>query len=87
MPRVIVHASHDGRYPAFDHAGHAQIACATCHAYVADAWVVRLPAIIEMEDSMLDAVADRRANSRLSCQIEMTEALDGVEIRAADNDI
>jgi 2Fe-2S ferredoxin len=61
-------------------------ACATCHAYVADVWVDKLPAISEMEDSMLDAVSDRRANSRLTCQIEMNESLDGIEIHAADNE-
>jgi 2Fe-2S ferredoxin len=61
-------------------------ACATCHAYVADVWTDKLPAISEMEDSMLDAVTDRRTNSRLTCQIEMTEALDGIEIHAADNE-
>lgn len=61
-------------------------ACATCHAYVAEAWLDKLPAIEEMEDTMLDAVLDRRANSRLACQIEMTTALDGLEIQAADNE-
>jgi len=61
-------------------------ACATCHAYVAEAWVDTLPAISDMEDAMLDAVLDRRANSRLACQIKMTEALDGLEIYAADNE-
>jgi len=61
-------------------------ACATCHAFVADAWVDKLPAISVMEDSMLDAVSDRRANSRLTCQIEMNESLDGIEIHAADNE-
>gem|GEM_PF-5455575 len=36
---------------------------------------------------MLDTVRERQANSRLMCQIEMTEALDGIEILAADNEI
>jgi 2Fe-2S ferredoxin len=61
-------------------------ACATCHAYVADNWTDKLPAMSEMEDAMLDAVTDRRANSRLTCQIEMTDALNGIEIHAADNE-
>ena len=61
-------------------------ACATCHAYVAEAWFDKLPVVSEMEDTMLDAVLDRRENSRLACQIEMTEALDGIEIHAADNE-
>jgi len=61
-------------------------ACATCHAYVADVWLDKLPAISNMEDQMLDSVLDRRANSRLTCQIEMVESLDGLEIHAADNE-
>lgn len=61
-------------------------ACATCHSYVAEAWLDKLPAISEMEDMMLDALPDRRVNSRLACQIEMTEVLDGLEIHAADNE-
>ena len=61
-------------------------ACATCHTYVDNAWLDKLPAISDMEDGMLDVVLDRRENSRLACQIEMTAALDGLEIHAADND-
>jgi len=61
-------------------------ACATCHSYVAEAWLDKLPAISDMEDGMLDAVLDRRDNSRLACQIEITAALDGIEVHAADNE-
>ena len=53
-------------------------ACATCHVYVAPEWtdVVGKPA--QMEEDMLDFAADVRPNSRLSCQIKVTEALDGL---------
>ena len=61
-------------------------ACATCHVYVAEEWAAKLPATSEMEDAMLDAVIARQSNSRLACQIEMTAALDGLEIQAADNE-
>ena len=61
-------------------------ACATCHSYVAEAWLGKLPAISDMEDGMLDAVLDRRANSRLACQLAMTAELDGLEIHAANNE-
>lgn len=60
--------------------------CATCHAYIADSWLDKLPPVSDMEDMMLDVVLDRRANSRLACQIEMTEALDCLEIYVADNE-
>jgi 2Fe-2S ferredoxin len=61
-------------------------ACATCHAYVAEPWMSRLPAMEEMEDAMLDSAEDRRPNSRLTCQIEVTEALDGLEVTVARNE-
>ena len=61
-------------------------ACATCHAYIADEWVERLPAMDDMEDAMLESAMDRRANSRLSCQIEVTAELDGLTVTIADNE-
>jgi 2Fe-2S ferredoxin len=61
-------------------------ACATCHAYIDEAWLDRLPAMDDMEDAMLDSVLDRRPNSRLSCQIEIADELDGLVLTAADND-
>jgi 2Fe-2S ferredoxin len=61
-------------------------ACATCHAYIDDAWLARLPAMEDMEDAMLDAAMDRRPNSRLSCQIEISDALDGMVVTIADNE-
>jgi 2Fe-2S ferredoxin len=60
-------------------------ACATCHAYVADAWVPRLRPMEEMEDAMLDSAVDRRPSSRLTCQIEVTDDLDGLEVFVARN--
>ena len=61
-------------------------ACATCHGYIAEDWLDRLPAMDDMEDAMLDSALDRRPNSRLTCQIEVTEALDGLEVTIADNE-
>jgi len=61
-------------------------ACATCHAYIDPAWLDRLPAIDDMEDAMLDSALDRRPNSRLSCQIEVSDALDGLIVTVADNE-
>jgi ferredoxin, 2Fe-2S len=52
--------------------------CATCHVYVDEAWREALPAPSEMEEDMLDFAYDVRAGSRLSCQIRVSEALDGL---------
>ncbi|GIK34034.1 MAG: ferredoxin [Gammaproteobacteria bacterium] len=61
-------------------------ACATCHAYVADDWLAKLPPPSDMEDTMLESARERRPNSRLTCQIELTDALDGLEVQVADNE-
>ena len=61
-------------------------ACATCHSYVDTAWADKIPAMDDMEDSMLDAAFERKDNSRLTCQIEMSDALDGIVIHVADNE-
>jgi ferredoxin, 2Fe-2S len=55
--------------------------CATCHVYVDEAWVDKVPAKDEAEESLLDAVCDRQPNSRLSCQIKVTEELNGLIVR------
>jgi ferredoxin, 2Fe-2S len=53
--------------------------CATCHVYVDEAWVDRLPAPLANELELLDCTAaERLPNSRLSCQIKLSDALDGL---------
>lgn len=59
--------------------------CATCHCYVDEAWVSRLPAAGGMEKDMLECVLEPRPNSRLSCQIVVTDALDGLVIRLPES--
>ena len=54
-------------------------ACATCHVYVAEGQP--LPPIADMEGDMLECTAaERRPNSRLSCQLKMSSAMDGLVI-------
>ena len=62
-------------------------ACATCHSYIDDAWMDKMPPMDDMEDSMLDAAYERKDNSRLTCQIEVNDELDGLIIHVADNDL
>lgn len=57
------------------------LSCATCHVYVDDAWTARVGAPSEDEKDMLEAVAaERRENSRLSCQITVTDDLNGLVV-------
>lgn len=55
--------------------------CATCHGYVDERWSGALPPVSETESFMLEAVPERRASSRLCCQIRLTDALDGIVVR------
>jgi len=57
-----------------------QMACSTCHVIVAEEWLAKLEPASEDEEDMLDLAAGVTANSRLSCQIELTDALDGIEV-------
>ena len=57
-------------------------ACATCHCYVDDAWVERFPPRKDEEVEMLEfAKSEFRDNSRLACQLNVTEAHDGLIVR------
>ena len=60
-------------------------ACGTCHSHISRDWLSSLPPIEDLEEGMLCMVEGRQANSRLTCQIHMTDALDGIELRIADN--
>ena len=55
-------------------------ACATCHVYVEETWREIVGGPSPMEEDMLDFGYDVRPNSRLSCQIKVTEALDGLVV-------
>jgi 2Fe-2S ferredoxin len=61
--------------------------CATCHVYVDDAWAARLPAPSADELLLLDGAVDLLPTSRLSCQIRISEALDGLVVRCPKSQI
>ena len=62
--------------------------CATCHVYVDEAWLSRLPPISDEEDALLDgAAAERLENSRLSCQIKLAAEFDGLVLRLPERQI
>ena len=55
-------------------------ACATCHVYVDEAWREKVGEPSPMEEDMLDFAYDRQPSSRLSCQIKVSEDLDGLVV-------
>jgi ferredoxin, 2Fe-2S len=54
--------------------------CATCHCYVDEAWIGRVPPPEAMESDMLTCALEPRGNSRLSCQLHMTPQTDGLVV-------
>lgn len=64
------------------------LTCSTCHVYVADDWLDRLPPPEEIELEMLDyTAAERRPGSRLSCQIRMGDDLDGIQLTVPETQL
>lgn len=60
-------------------------ACATCHVYIDEAWLDKIPPKHEEEEEMLDEAFHLQDNSRLSCQIIMDESLNGLQVTLAEN--
>ena len=56
------------------------MACATCHVYVKEDWLDKLPTKEDGEEDMLDMAYEPKQNSRLSCQLIISDELDGLEV-------
>lgn len=76
---VMVTAVGNG-VPGIDADCGGECSCATCHVIIDDAWMAKVGQPSETEESMLDLNPDRTDHSRLSCQIEVTEELDGLVV-------
>lgn len=61
--------------------------CATCHVYVDPAWLDKVGEKAATETALLEEVCDMRPNSRLSCQIKVTDALDGLVVRLPERQV
>ena len=82
--RSVMNAAIDNLVPGIDADCGGECACATCHLYVDEEWVDQVGQPDEAEDAMLDLNPERAPNSRLSCQIPVTEALDGFHARVPE---
>ncbi|MEZ5661703.1 MAG: 2Fe-2S iron-sulfur cluster-binding protein [Burkholderiaceae bacterium] len=80
----VMRGAIDNDVPGIDADCGGQCACATCHVFVEPEWFEKTGARTEMEESMLEFAAATQENSRLACQIEMTDALDGLVVRMPD---
>ena len=63
------------------------MACATCHVYVEEKWLNRLPKAEEGEEDMLDLAFEPKKNSRLSCQILVSNDLDGLVVNLPEKQV
>ena len=77
--RLLEVAQNDGQ--PLEGTCEGQMACSTCHVIVAADWFAKLPKAREEEEDMLDLATCATRYSRLACQIELTEALDGLTVR------
>ena len=57
------------------------MACATCHVYVKEEWLNKLPNKEDGEEDMLDMAFEPKKNSRLSCQLIVSDEIDGLEVK------
>ncbi|MCX8516309.1 MAG: 2Fe-2S iron-sulfur cluster-binding protein [Alphaproteobacteria bacterium] len=75
----VMEAIRDHDLPILAECG-GSLACATCHVKVAEKWLKKLPPMRDDERDMLDMVANADEHSRLSCQLIVTEELNGLEV-------
>ena len=66
--------------PGIDADCGGSMACATCHVYVEEKWLSKLPKAEDAEVDMIDMAYEPKKNSRLSCQIIVSDELDGLEV-------
>ena len=66
--------------PGIDADCGGSMACATCHVYVEEKWLDKLPKAEEGEIDMIDMAFEPKKNSRLSCQLIVSDELDGLEV-------
>lgn len=85
---TVMEGARDNGIPGIEADCGGACACSTCHVYVAPDWVDRLPAKDPMEEDMLDfAWAPDPVRSRLTCQLKVTDALDGLVVNLPEKQI
>ncbi len=87
LNRSAMQAASDHMVPGIIADCGGNCACATCHVYVDPAWESRLTPASDTERAMIECALHVQANSRLSCQIEVTPELDGLVLRLPESQI
>ena len=81
----VMEAATTNDVPGIDADCGGACACATCHLYIDEAWVDIVGKPEDLESEMLEVAEDVRDNSRLSCQIKVTEAMDGLVVTTPES--
>jgi 2Fe-2S ferredoxin len=85
---TVMEGARDNNIPGIEADCGGACACSTCHVYVAPEWIEKLPGKDDMEEDMLDfAFQPDPARSRLTCQIKVTDALDGLVVQMPEKQI
>ena len=85
---TVMEGARDNGIPGIEADCGGACACSTCHVYVAEDWVGKLPEKDDMEIDMLDFAYEPDATrSRLTCQLKVTDALDGLRVQMPEKQI
>ena len=82
---TVMEGSVKNHIPGIDADCGGACACATCHVYVKEEWLDKTGTKSAMEESMLDFAEGVEPNSRLACQIKMSDALDGLVVNLPES--
>ena len=77
---TVMEGAIQNNVPGIDADCGGSMACATCHVYVEEKWLNKLPKAEEGEVDMIDMAFEPKKNSRLSCQLIVTDEMDGLEV-------
>ena len=77
---TVMEGAIQNNIPGIDADCGGSMACATCHVYVKEEWFDKLPKKEDGEEDMLDMAFEPKKNSRLSCQIIVSDELDGLTV-------
>ena len=84
---TVMEGAVQNNIPGIDADCGGSMACATCHVYVKEDWFNKIPSKQEGEDDMLDQAYEPKKNSRLSCQIEVSDNIDGLEVNLPEKQL
>jgi 2Fe-2S ferredoxin len=80
----LMNAAIDNLVSGIDADCGGECSCATCHVYVNEEWMPKVGTPGHREEEMLDLNPERESNSRLSCQVAVTDDLDGLVVRVPE---